>query len=567
MSARPAGTHELVPLSAEELRRRREAAGLSTSTLAALLGVSRALVKNWEAGRGGIHPGRLADIHRVLAAQAPAEVKPMPGQELRAIREGAGLSQDELARMLGVTQQAIAGWEAAVVPADRCEVLQQAAVAPSFPGGVLRAERKRAGLKQTQLAAAVGVTQSRVSLWELGDQLIPAAEWAPIRQGLAGVAVPAARQRPVTAEELRDGRHALNWSQGQLAEAVGVKKSAVGAWEAKIKPIPAQYWPRIREVLATSAPAPRRDRVAEALARVRTALEQASDGLCRRELTERVPEPEPNVREAIRRGLEEDLIHERPVKRERGDGVIRYLPALFAGPEPQEQPQIDRLSAVVDEVVETVRVKPGRSRRAIAQDDRVKHDRHIAEKAIDRACREGRILRREVANRSGRGPLTLTALFVPEAAPGPAERMDGSVVRKLREKLLIGQGDFARRLGVSAPTLREWERSEAPGAWRDVIEALVVQKADGDPLERAEAHLAAARAARSDLDRRIIDYIRDHPGTARWGALSGSLRPVERRRLAGRLERLVSEGKLERVGADADGAGDRLPFRLPRVAA
>jgi DNA-binding transcriptional regulator YiaG len=542
-----------MPLVGADLRVRREASGLSAAAFAERLGVSRALVKGWEAGRKRIPRGRLSDIQAVLAAQAPARVERMPGGELRAIRAERGLSQGELAKMLGVKQPTVAEWEARSVPEDRCDLLRQAAGSRSFPGGLLRAERERAGLKQAELGKALGVTQARVSFWEGGREPIAIEEWPRVRVVLASTA-PAKPQRPVAAEELRSGRGALGWSQRQFAEAVGVKTSAVGAWEAAIKPVPARHWQRIREVLRLSAPAPERDRVAEALALVRVELGEASGGLGRLELAERVPAPEPNVRAAVLRGLQHDLIHERPVKRERGDGIVRYLPGLFAGPAPEEPPPVDRLTAVVEELVAVVAAKPGRSRRATAEDANVRHDRQKAEQAIERACQEGRLVKREVANRTGRGPLTITGLFVPAAAPAPVRPVPGAVVRKLREQLLIGQHELAVRLGVSPRALSSWERSEVPGSWWDAVAALLVPLTDSRESDK-QAHIAHMRAAQSALDRRIVDHVRAHPGAARWD-VARVLRPVELPLLAGRLEELLLAGKLhERPCENGHGGG------------
>ena len=106
------------------------------------------------------------------------------GQRLRIFRKRAGLTQGELAELIGISEITIRRWEldqrqprmeeikklAEVLHVSETELCNDD-VNNSF-GARLRALRKRAGLTQEQLAEAVGVHINNVSRWEK-DEFIP----------------------------------------------------------------------------------------------------------------------------------------------------------------------------------------------------------------------------------------------------------------------------------------------------------------------------------------------------------------------------------------------------------
>ena len=520
---------------------------MSVAELAALVDVSEGLVRHWESGRKPIPAGRAAELRRVFAGRSPAPLPSFSGSALRRARESAGQSQATLAQMRGVTQQAIAAWEAGAVPEDQREVLANAAVAAAgFAAGMLRAERERAGLKQAALAAGLGVPQSRVSRWECGKLPIPPDVWPHIREAIAGRAA-TRRQQPVTSEELRDGRRRLGWSQAQLAREIGVATPVVGNWEAGArKPVPRERYRRIREVLRLSEPTHPRDRIGEALAGVLQAV-AASPGLGRRALSREVEAPEPYVRAAVLRALEGDLIHERRVKRTRSDGLARHLPGLFQGP-PSGQPPLDPSLELMTEIVAEVSTEPGRSRRAIAEG--LRHDRLRSERAVDHAVAGGLVHTREVIKRSPGRARVIVGVF-PGKSPARSPRpVAGEKIRRAREGVLVGQAELAGRLGVSPGVLRGWERSAAPAAWAGHIDVALF------PGEGSDRAAEANKRARVDFMRRILQAVHRDPGLPRRGALIRVARPVERPRFHHALEQLIAGNKVhERPSDNGHGTG------------
>lgn len=540
----------------EELHGWRENARLSRRELAKRLGVSEGLIRHWENGDRPIPRGRLSDLRDLrdeFVADAPAVAPDMRRGELRAARERAGLRQTELALMLGVKQQTVAEWEASTVPENRRDVLRKAAEADvPFAARLLRAERERVDLTQAELGERLYVTQKKVSQWECGELAIPSEEWVRVREVLTGIG-PRRPQQPVTAQELKRGRERLRWTQARLASKLPVGTSQVGAWEAGLRPVPRKHCRRIREVLRLTEPTlpVERDRVAEALPLVLAVIDaEAGCGIGRQEVVRRVDAPEPHIRGAILRALEQHRIHEGPVKHKRADGVLRYLRGLFPGPA-REELHVDRVGPLIVEAIAAVRNSPGRTRRAIAAS--LPHDRQRAEEAIDRAITEGALHSREVINRTRGGAPTVLGLYV-DAAP-LATPLAGEKLRKARELLVIGQAELADQLGVRPALLRRWERSEAPAAWRDAIETAL-----GRPYADADARKADAqrrvRKARADLRPRILEAVRAQPGIPRWGGLPRYLRPIERPQLGPELDKLIAEGELhERPCDNGHGAG------------
>lgn len=201
------GIPQLVPpRTGPELRTARVEADMTQADLAAAARVSIGLVKHWESGRKPIPEGRLPELARIFASQAPAKAPSLSGSRWRAMRIRAELDQPTVARILGLSQQAVALWETNGVPKDRRLVLISAVTAPEgFVAGLVRAERMSVGLKQQELGVRLGIPQAMVSEWERGKIAVPNHMWPAIREALTRSARDSPQQ-PVTAFDLQDGR-------------------------------------------------------------------------------------------------------------------------------------------------------------------------------------------------------------------------------------------------------------------------------------------------------------------------------------------------------------------------
>ena len=100
------------------------------------------------------------------------------GSRLRALRKKAGLSQEELADVLGISYMTVRRWEAGKA-SPRVEDVPSIAQALGVPdadlldtnasipfGANLKALRKKAGLTQSQLADLIGVHETTIRRWE-----------------------------------------------------------------------------------------------------------------------------------------------------------------------------------------------------------------------------------------------------------------------------------------------------------------------------------------------------------------------------------------------------------------
>lgn len=108
------------------------------------------------------------------------------GKKIELLREDGGMSQGELAKVLGVTRQTVSKWEADVCR-PKANVLQ--AICGVFGvdmsyftgeedltpqqictlGEFIRKLRRRAKLSQEQFAERMGVSRRMISLWETGE--------------------------------------------------------------------------------------------------------------------------------------------------------------------------------------------------------------------------------------------------------------------------------------------------------------------------------------------------------------------------------------------------------------
>lgn len=119
----PEAEQPTTPLPAAELRSRRLAAGLYQWELAAALGVTQTAVAHWE--KRGVPALRVDAVARALE-DVGRRAEPLSGEQLRRARLAAGLSLPELGAAAGVSGPAVAQWERHKVPRTRVEAVREA---------------------------------------------------------------------------------------------------------------------------------------------------------------------------------------------------------------------------------------------------------------------------------------------------------------------------------------------------------------------------------------------------------------------------------------------------------
>jgi transcriptional regulator with XRE-family HTH domain len=311
-------------MSGDQLRVLRERAGLTQSALAEELGVSQQALSRWEREGPPRQRARKLDMAKLH------ETLELPGDELRALRKRRSMSQSDLAGMLGVTRQVLGGWERdGGPPASRIRELRELLGEPPPDGAALRTMRERAGWRQEDLAGRAGVSTSNVGRWERGEAPTPQRDWPRVRRVLEE-APPA--EEPVSTEELLALLRKLNYRHGDLAEQLGITRPAVAVWASGRQRVPPRHWAKLRELARSGERRPEPDAVADALPAVLEAIND-EPGLSREEIIARVNVADGHriARKAITRAVEQRLAHERPVDR------LRSAPGLFPGP-PEREP-------------------------------------------------------------------------------------------------------------------------------------------------------------------------------------------------------------------------------------
>ena len=165
------------------------------------------------------------------------------GKKIELLREDGGMSQGELAKVLGVTRQTVSKWEADVCR-PKANVLQAICgvfgVDMSYFTGVevspqqictlgefIRKLRRRAKLSQEQFAERMGVSRQMISLWET-DEVKPRAGMLQKlgecfcmdeeeRQQLQRLAAAERAQSPA-AEEVAEGRALADAAEGACGQ-------------------------------------------------------------------------------------------------------------------------------------------------------------------------------------------------------------------------------------------------------------------------------------------------------------------------------------------------------------
>jgi DNA-binding XRE family transcriptional regulator len=162
-----------------------------------------------------------------------------PFAQLKACREKAGLSQAQLGDMIGVSRRSIVLYEAVdreprLGSSQRLELLAFIAEWESkeshSPFAQLKVCRKKAGLTQVQLAKMVGISRYQIYQYENGDTQ-PRPGSPPREKLLAFIAEWESKESHSPFAQLKDCRKKAGLTQAQLAEMVGVSESRICRYE------------------------------------------------------------------------------------------------------------------------------------------------------------------------------------------------------------------------------------------------------------------------------------------------------------------------------------------------
>ncbi len=118
------GRQAVPDVAAADVKRMRKGLGLTQTALAKLIGVCAAAVTAWETGKTAPSResrrllGQLAERPRTEVDEelsrsglVPPAWAALSGDEIRTLRQGAGMSQRDLARKLGVSVNCVCNWE------------------------------------------------------------------------------------------------------------------------------------------------------------------------------------------------------------------------------------------------------------------------------------------------------------------------------------------------------------------------------------------------------------------------------------------------------------------------
>lgn len=240
-------------------------ASLRRVDLAAQLGVSEESIRLWEKGSVQPSPERLARLIALLALETPEwqtpsdsspELPPL-ARRLRVERDDRGITQAAVVKLLDVPQATYAGWEtgrstpsaalfaslAAFLGIAECDVatlcaspfVVDSAGWPPF-GQFVGARRQELRINRSELAQALGVSQSTVVAWELGYRVPGAHHLAAMAAVLSvdtaslAAALPRRGATTLLGELILVRQRELGMRSADLARLIGTTEATVSRW-------------------------------------------------------------------------------------------------------------------------------------------------------------------------------------------------------------------------------------------------------------------------------------------------------------------------------------------------
>ncbi|RKX28431.1 MAG: hypothetical protein DRP71_17400 [Verrucomicrobia bacterium] len=167
------------------------------------------------------------------------------GEHIRKRRMDLGLTQAQVARLIGVTLMTVYGWERGrFTPATRHlpGVLRFLGEDPRAQvqgfAARLRAAREGLGLSQKGLGMRLGVHPSTVWHWEHG-RTQPSIQFWPLILDLIGSDL--AEPRATTGDRLLALRRARGVTQAELATELGLTQQGISEWERGLRQPPGRF--------------------------------------------------------------------------------------------------------------------------------------------------------------------------------------------------------------------------------------------------------------------------------------------------------------------------------------
>lgn len=359
---------QLDPISAAELLATRERLGWTRAQLARQLGVGAGAIYDWEHGKRAVPQRRLAQLRAVFALPTPPPAPALAGDELRRARQAAHLSQSQLAELVGLTQTTISGWELEhqEIPEHRRQPLLAAIAAAPLPVRAptaveLRAELARVGMSGSGLARRLGARKGTVYRWLHGEEISSRYRVA-ITQLLHAMPTAAPVPAAPSGTTILEARKRLGWSQRELAAAVGVWQGEVSAWERSRNPVSPDHRARLLQVLTEAKPKAPREPHAERCEAVRRLVER-EPGISGRRVFGASIGGWADVRAAIRTLVEQHEIHERLTQ----PAHARAYTGLYPGPMPAELEQPLAAPAITGKQLRAARERHGWTQRELAR--------------------------------------------------------------------------------------------------------------------------------------------------------------------------------------------------------
>jgi DNA-binding transcriptional regulator YiaG len=175
----------------DHLRKRRLDLGLLQKEAAEQIGVDTASICNWESNQTEPMVHCLPEIIAFLGHNPLPEADDLIGK-FKRLRTSLGLTQEQLAQMLGIDESTIAGWERGdnqPVGAYRQLVEDfigrdgdvpkpsQPSSRTTFSARKITALRRKLGLSKAALAQKIGINVNTLWRWERGDRKPHGLHW------------------------------------------------------------------------------------------------------------------------------------------------------------------------------------------------------------------------------------------------------------------------------------------------------------------------------------------------------------------------------------------------------